>query len=76
MLVVEAKTLSEFLKTIETIGPSHTKTVLRFCQEVINNTITYEQRLNNKERENEVLLRSLDELEYQHEVEGNISDGD
>jgi len=65
LLVIDTKIMSDFLKTLETVGPSHAKTILRFCQEVAKNAQAFESK-------NEMLERAIQEMEVQHEVEGNV----
>lgn len=65
MLVIDTTVMNDFLHTLEVVGPSHAKTILRFCQEVAKNAQTYEKT-------NKALKRAIREMEVQHEVEGNL----
>ena len=72
MLVLDTDKLKEFCRTLEVLGPEHSKNMLRFIQEVLENTLAFERKVKRKEREVECLMKSLDEMQ-ETEDEGKRS---
>lgn len=68
MLVLDTEKTLEFVETIEVIAPSHQAKVLRFVEEILENTKVLEQRIKRKESQDKILLEKVSNLEEQSSV--------
>lgn len=75
MLVLDSEALDEFCTTLNTLGPTHSKTILRFVSDVLKNTIAYEHRLKNEEFDKEDLDGEVERI-FSGSDRGTVSDED
>jgi len=75
MLVLDTEKTLEFFETLEVIAPSHQAKVLRFVEEILENTKVLEQRIKRKELQDKILLEKVRSLEEEDSVYEDEEDG-
>lgn len=75
MLVLDSEVLDEFCTTLNVLGPTHSKTILRFVSDVLKNTIAYEHKLKNEEFDKEDLDSEVERI-FSGSDRGTVSDDD
>lgn len=62
-LVLDTDITKDFCEAIDVLDPTNEHKILRFVLELMKTAKSYENRLHEKNKEIECLMRSLDELE-------------
>ena len=76
MLVLDTERTLEFIETLEVMAPSHQVKVLRFVDEILENTKILEQRIRQKDLQDKILNEKVRKLEEECSVYSDEEDDD